>query len=460
MANYFRSTSHLFESGPDTFKRLDYIIKRHFGDISYKYFDEWRDAFLLGLKTVSEKGNLYIASVFHNVLATYYLNRASQASAYQVDRLKKREIYIDTNVLYSLLVPASNYHETTSYFVSRLKKLGINLRVFPFTLEEYEHSLQIVERNVGPQGPSEFVVRWNPWLYQEYKLNSSRYLGRISVCRMSFSILQDMPLTDENRNVINKRLAEQGLVLEDRYEMYSQDQVNELWLDMRNMMASSKWELHQYWEFIYEQANKSDTVIRHDVSCVENVRQRAASQPGDDLGPIVMFMTLDSKLLRLRRRYPFIVSAEQFLEFMLPYLFITDIPVKEPERFPNQLLSAQLGTLLVRKPPELAEEVGAFLNDPSLLSLDRDQLRLKGSTIGIALSSDRFKAIVESAQACSASEKAIVATEASRLLEEMASEERDSYFKSRNLEAELDELKDEVKNKDQKIDKLQRTLKY
>jgi hypothetical protein len=173
-----------------------------------------------------------------------------------------------------------------------------------------------------------------------------------------------------------------------------------------------------------------------------------------------MFLTLDSKLLRLRRRYPFILSAEQFLEFMLPYLFISDIPIKEPERFPNQLLSAQLGTLLVRKPPELAEEVGAFLSDPSLLSLDRERLRLKGSTIGYALSSDRFKAIVESAQGLSNSEKTIVATETARLLEEMARGERDSYFKSRNLEAELEQLKDEVKNKDQKIDKLQRTLTY
>jgi hypothetical protein len=219
MANYFRSTYHLFESGPETFRRFEHIIKRHLGEIRRGYFEEWRDAFLLGLKVACEKDNLYIASVFHNVLATYYLNRASQASAYQVDKLKRRHIYIDTNVLYSLLVPASNYHDIAHYFVSRLQKLGVSVRVFPFTVDEYEHSLREVERNMGSGGPSQFIIEWNPWLYQEFKLNEAKYLGRMSVCRLTFSVLEDAAVTKENTDAVSERLAVHGLALESEYRL-------------------------------------------------------------------------------------------------------------------------------------------------------------------------------------------------------------------------------------------------
>jgi hypothetical protein len=226
------------------------------------------------------------------------------------------------------------------------------------------------------------------------------------------------------------------------------------------MMASSRWDLSQYWDFIYQQNRKRDSVIRHDVSCIENIRAKVASMPGDELGPVVMFVTLDSKLLRLRKRYPFILSAEQFVEFMLPYLFMSDIPVKEAEAFPNQLLSAHLGTLLVRRPPKLAEQVSAFLRDPSLPVTSPQELGSRGSTIAQALSGDRFKAIVDSSQKLPDSDKAVVAVEVARLLEQIATEERDRYFRSRNIEAELERLREEVSRNDQHIEKLQRTVRY
>ena len=118
MANYFRETYHIFESGSATFKRFEFIIKKYIGEI--RYFDQWVEAFLWGLKDACEQENRYVAAVFHNVLATYYLNRSSQPSAYQIDKLKKRQIFLDTNVLYSLIVPASNFYEQATYLVSPL----------------------------------------------------------------------------------------------------------------------------------------------------------------------------------------------------------------------------------------------------------------------------------------------------------------------------------------------------
>ena len=105
MANYFRSTQHLFSSAPNHFARFDYIIRRHLPESQQAYFNDWRRGFISGLHATCDAANLYIAAVFHNVLATYYLNRSAQASPYQIEKIRQREIVLDTNVLYSLLVP-------------------------------------------------------------------------------------------------------------------------------------------------------------------------------------------------------------------------------------------------------------------------------------------------------------------------------------------------------------------
>ena len=48
----------------------------------------------------------------------------------------------------------------------------------------------------------------------------------------------------------------------------------------------------------------------------------------DELGPKLMFITLDRQIARTQRKYDFIVNSEQFLEFMMPYLF--------PQRYSSQ----------------------------------------------------------------------------------------------------------------------------
>ena len=44
-------------------------------------------------------------------------------------------------------------------------------------------------------------------------------------------------------------------------------------------------------------------------------------------------------------------------EYFLPYVFLNDIPVKQVVEFPNQLLSAQLGLLLMKYRPKAIEFV-------------------------------------------------------------------------------------------------------
>ena len=120
MANYFRDTAQLFNTEPKELEKFDYVIRKHLPFADGRYLEEWKTAFIEGLRSAASGRNGYVAAVFHNVLATYYLNRSTKHSAYQVDKLAERQLYIDTNVLYALKVPASNFHEAVKYFVDRL----------------------------------------------------------------------------------------------------------------------------------------------------------------------------------------------------------------------------------------------------------------------------------------------------------------------------------------------------
>ena len=81
---------------------------------------------------------------FHNILAGLYLNRSFQSSPYQLERLQKRRIFIDTNVLYALRCEVSSQHNRVRYFADRLKSITVQLQVFPFTVSEFENSLEKV----------------------------------------------------------------------------------------------------------------------------------------------------------------------------------------------------------------------------------------------------------------------------------------------------------------------------
>lgn len=456
MANYFRTTLQLFDAAPEHFTRFDYVLRRRLDDLRLAYFDEWRRGFLNGLRNVSAEGNLYIAAVFHNVLATYYLNRAAQTSPYQVEKLKQREIFLDTNIFYSLLVPTSSYHGLTRYFIEPLNKMGILARILLVTLGEYEEHLAFVERNTDARGqPSPLLVRRNPWFWQEYKSNPARYLQSIAVCREIFSVARELAIEEKNYAALSERLKAKGVQLEIHVIELSDDEVEALWLKLRNAMTSDWWDLEKYWDFILR--DRPQQVKRHDMMCITNVEKKADARGSDELGPKVMLVTADKKLWRLRRLYPFIVSPEQFLDFILPYLFLSDIPVMDAEGFPNQLLHAQLGTLLVCRPPELAEIVGAYFRDRALASGNVKALFGEvGETMARALSSQRFRALVSTSEGLGDAERGKLTEEAAKILQEFV----DASRRTQEITQEVGELRKKMDERDAKIGKLQRTVRY
>ena len=470
MANYFRRGYAIFETTSESFASFDYIIRRRLPDGADDLIEPWRRGFILGLKKACAKSNLYIASVFHNVLATYYLNRSSSASSYQLKRLQDRVVYIDTNVLYALRVEASNYHELVETLLKNLSSLGVSIRVFPFTIEEYEASLLHVEQAFDGDKPRPEVIRWNPWLFQEFMLRPGRYMNKIGVCRQVHRIKKDNTgCLPEDYDAVDRELQQYSLVLERDFVILSDEEINELWSQYSHKMPSNSWSLDEYWEFLYKASAVPLSKRRHDVHCLVNVGNKARNRAPDELGPQTLFLTLDrNRLLRLRKILRYIGGAEQLFEFFLPYFFLKDIPVSEAETFPNELLAAHLGALLVKRPPKIAEVAEAYVRDSGVFGGEKPGIRVSEiEAVATAMNDSRFSSIANAVRTLPIEQRDLACARFGETLEEIKREEIRSFYERASDELELKQLRsqlsdaaDRIMAHDAQTAKLRRTVSY
>jgi len=462
MANYFRDTIHFYESDPKIFEGYDYIIERHLEYLNSSLVKKWKMAFFRGLKMVAKQENIYISAIFHNILAGYYLNRSFHSTPYQLEKLQERAIFLDTNVLYALKFESSSYNERIQYVSERLKKINVKLRIFPFTLSEYEISLEGVQTAYKNDPYSSNLLNWNPWLYQEFKSHPHKYLNDIVVCRIRHSITKDRPVQEENYSIFEEELKKINVSLEHTYDNYSYEEKNEIWDNLRSMILSKTGDMEDYWSISYKLSDAQESIIDHDVNLMENVKQFYIKSGNDSLGPKVLLLTLDSKLLKCREIYPFLITTEQFLEFMLPYLFLADIPIEEPNRFPNKILSAQIGVHTSYWKPNTNDYVRMALENPEVLE-EKGGLGPDAQTISKALSTERFKNIVRKDKVLKESEKKEIALQVSEAVDEMIKNDTEIQLLKRELKTlkvELEREKQEKEKYSRKAKKLHRTLKY
>jgi len=399
MANYLRRTEQVFEGGAQTLAKFDHIINRRLTGLSEGAGSAWRTAFLRGLKRAAESKNTYVAALFHNVLATYYLNRSARSAQYQRDRLRGRKLFIDTNVLYAARVPASGYNDVILYLLAQLTSLGFDLRVFPFSINEYENALRNVDNAFHDGVPEPWVVETNPWIYQEFQMNREVYFT-FSACRNVFSIVKSARFSDTDFDRVDAELRPLGLRIERTYESLEPEEISKRWKDLIGMMGTSSLELDRWWNFRYSALQKGDKAVRHDVLCIHNVSVTAQSVGSDEFGPRALFLTLDSEhLLRLSRAFPFIIGVRQCQEYFLPYLFLNDVPIKQSVEFPNQLLSAQLGMLLMKYRPTALEIVeSALRSEKPLQALKAESLPSVYRDVASSFNQDRLKDVVAKAK--------------------------------------------------------------
>jgi hypothetical protein len=229
-------------------------------------------------------------------------------------------------------------------------------------------------------------------------------------------------------------------------------------------MASSSWDMDRWWAYRQNAISKGDEAILHDVSLLENVKREAESLGHDSLGPRALLLTLDSEhLLRLRHRFTFVIGVRQCMDFFLPYMFLNDIPVKEAEHFPNKLLAAQLGVLLVKRPPTANELVAACLRDPS--SVDpMNNLPRQFHDMAQALNEERLRGVVQEARDLPEEKQTEAVQRIANAITAVQTAEIDAVYKKRTDEQEgvakaLEDAKatiERLKNENEKLRKKDR----
>jgi len=462
IANYFRDTRSFYESNPASFSKYEYVIDRYLQDIDHLAARQWKNGFVEGLKILTEKESAYISTIFHNILAGYYLNRSFHTSPYQVEKLQKRQIYLDTNILYALRCGASNFHEKVKYFSDRLGAVGLKLKLYPFSVVEFETSLEKVENEYRINPTSASLLNWNPWLYQEFRRRPHVYLNDITTCRLTSSVTKGRTVNESNFDAIQDELDRNSVTLEMDYETFTEDEQEELWNELRTVILSRTGDMAEYWRYSEKLDKQQDAIIEHDVNLIENVKRRYSEQGKDDLGPIVLLITLDSKILKCRRDYPFIISAEQFLEFMMPYLFLSEIPESEPNKFPNEILSATLGVHTNYWKPDCTDVISMFFSDPDAF---KDTCVL-GPNISLVAENLSLNRLQETAQKSTTMPDA----ERNQLIESLAEKtakeivkKTEKTFDARKLsllEETLEKITTEKEKYKAQSDKLRKTLKY
>lgn len=390
-------------------------------------------------------------------------------------------LYVDTNILYSSCFKSSNFHEKVLYFSEHLKQLDINMRVYPFTIEEYESSLA-KDVHEYKSNPCSFTMLIRAsWFYQEFKKNPSKYMNDINICRLIHSIAKGTPVTPENYSAFDRELDTHNMSVESSYQEFTKEQNLLLWEELKDIILSRTETASEYFDVGYRLSTYSEGVVIHDMNLLENVAIKYKEKGDDALGPKVLLITADHKLIKCRKRYPFVVTTEQFLEFMMPYLFIADIPTTDFTAFPNEILSAQLGINISYWKPESDDVVSCFLKDEYPVTGKQDFWSDDVSVVARELNKEKIKKIVKDSRSLDDVKKGQITSELAeyidqntiksgeeyftklelaKLQEQYDATKRESSLREEKLNAEIAALKEQNLRATKELQKAKKTIKY
>jgi len=281
---------------------------------------------------------MYIASIFHNVLLLYYLNRNSRLSRGQLAAVKEKEIYLDTNTFYALTCRASNFHRILVFTFTRLRKLGSSVFLFDKSLIEYLESLESTLHKYRHKRHYEFVDG-GPWIWKEFISDVSRYKNDFEYCIALHKYPKILPTnttdffktSEEELKRINVNL----LKLEPYFE---KEGLGELYYNVYN--AKLKYDPSTKWYAPKGSPDQYHNIVLHDANCLKKLKHNATNP----FNAKKLFVTCDFGLAKMRRNFPnkyeYLVTVPEFYEFMLPYLFMENLMIKEPVEMPNFLLAS------------------------------------------------------------------------------------------------------------------------
>lgn len=155
------------------------------------------------------------------------------------------------------------------------------------------------------------------------------------------------------------------------------------------------------------------------------------------------------------------------MEFLMPYIFLSDIPINEPNRFPNQILSAQLGRFLMQFKPDVNDIVTMYLKNPQLLSNPDEKISKEAKEIAEILSNSRLDDTIKNISNFDETTNQTTIKELSKVVKEILEIKKNENTKIEKLNSSIDKLKNELefeKNKTNQLlnkeSKLKKTLHY
>lgn len=361
MANYFKSAGQLFERLAES-PEFDYIIRENLPDISNKQelLTQFRNIFLRSLKNIAPSNNGYVAAIFHNVLLLYYLNRNDEMAAGVLANLGEKRIFLDTNSLYALRIPSMSFHEELKYAIERFQALKAKICVFDISVNEYNQSLDAAMKNYS-SGRIAYLssIGKAPPIWTQYAKNPQQYLGMFENCVNIFRIPKSQGVEESFDDSASRDLGKHGIEFVKLSNFCQREQLGEIYDDVH----TAKDQKERAPEVNGDANDFFDERVLHDANCLFQLKSAIPVSPttAKDL-----FVTCDFYLARIRqkrsRSYDFVLTAPEFYELMLPYLFSNNEQHLNPVSWPNSMF-ALLISAEENRAPALSSTFGAFLDD-------------------------------------------------------------------------------------------------
>lgn len=329
-ANAFYSRLAEMSDFDSSLKKEFEVIRR----LTKEEFSLFKMSFLASLTKVTAKANKYISSIFHNVLTNYYLNRNDKYVTNLLQKLKARDYFIDTNILYTYLVKSSQYNSIAQFVINKLIAFKANVCIYDKSVQEYNDSLNVA---LATYNRDSFRIRnssYLQWITHEFIANPEHYAHDFDYCvkRHKIEIKENY---GETRKALMRKHSFDLRKLEPYLDRKQLGDLYSVVSRAKSMNVSDE-------ALAMRNPDSFEAKVIHDANCIVSL-QDDASNP---LDAPKLFITCDYRLASIRKlkgiRANFIVTIDEIYEILLPYLLIDENIVRNPVTVPNMLLASAI----------------------------------------------------------------------------------------------------------------------
>ncbi|MBN2591292.1 MAG: hypothetical protein JXA96_15615 [Sedimentisphaerales bacterium] len=361
VANYFSSKNAFYENISSD-EEFDYILKKGFFSITKGDREKFiliKQIFLSIIKHQHKVGNVYIASIFHNVLLLYYLNRNERYIHDQLSVLKEKKIYLDTNTYYSLRCKSSDFYDKANYCLKKCILIGMTVKLYDISVNEYNNSIESVLHNYqNTWNIQNYDIAYNPWILKEYRSNKAAYRSNFNYCvnmhYLPTGALNNRENTEES--IINE-LKKQDIIYEKITDVINKEKLGSLYDSI--FEAKKKFDPLYKTKIIPGSVEAYSEKVLHDANCIYYTKCT-----GDTPFELEKsFLTCDSRLAKIRKKnseYNCVITLNEFHDFMLPYFLLSDTILSDPIEIPNFLLASVLSDE-ISKLTKIESVIGDYL---------------------------------------------------------------------------------------------------